>query len=363
MTGGKLIRPRVLELSTAIERDIDERGLKPGDRYHSTATVAKELGVSRQAANAALQLLSQRGRLVRKQRLGAFVADPSICGLEQPIQSLLVLVHPQYLRTEGLMADGVTLGIASRLPAVNIDFSYVPRIEETGVVEKLVRRCRREKVPTGLLLVRSSLSTQRIVEQSGLPAVIYGTPQPSIQALSSLDTDQEQAGELLAEDALSRGAERLVVLMRDYVHAGDHKFQAGIRKVLSQRGLGVDAICYLHLAADDEAIFWGTKELLEQDSRRTAVIARTERLAAGAARAAEHLGLSVGDELPVSVSVVYRRAGGEPPSFPHIRSTADSEKIGWKLADLLCTAAGDGGVIHHKLAVELQQSIKNVFSS
>jgi hypothetical protein len=74
------------------------------------------------------------------------------------------------------------------------------------------------------VLARASLETQRLVASSGLPAVVFGTPFPSVDALSSLDCDHptaaaeehgERLGRLLLERATRPGAaprhERLAV--------------------------------------------------------------------------------------------------------------------------------------------------------
>ena len=76
MTQIRQEQPRVANLADQLLADIEERNLRPGDRYLTTAEASKLLGVANSSANRALQVLEKRRRIVRQQRRGAFVVDP-----------------------------------------------------------------------------------------------------------------------------------------------------------------------------------------------------------------------------------------------------------------------------------------------
>jgi len=344
---------RVVELARLIEQDITQRRLQPGDPYLNTADVAQMLRVSKQAANQAMQLLAQRRVLDRRQRRGTCIAEQMPGDMRHPIESLLMLVHQSYLRSEGLLADGVVIGISRRLPTVNVQFAYTPSIDDGAFVQKIVRQCLRDRSPTGLLLVRSSLTAQRIVAESGLPAVIYGTPQPSVTTLSSIDSDQHETGRLLAEHVLSRGHQRLIVLMRDRMLPGDRPFQDGIREVAAKYKLPVDALVHRDLPADDAAIVSEVSQLLQRHGPQPGIVARSELLANSAMTAIKSTGLKVGDDVTVAIASLYRRGNENPPCCPYIRNLLGPQEQGEAIAQLLCDAAHHQKVAHERIPVEL----------
>jgi len=72
---------------------IQTRKLKPGDPYFTTSETARSFQVSGTTANRALQLLSQRRVLVRRQRAGTFIAEPESNGSTQTLQRVHLVVH------------------------------------------------------------------------------------------------------------------------------------------------------------------------------------------------------------------------------------------------------------------------------
>ncbi|MCC6679771.1 MAG: substrate-binding domain-containing protein [Phycisphaeraceae bacterium] len=345
--------PRVLELARQIELDIARRGLQPGDSYLNTGEVAQLLGVNRMVANRAMQLLAQRRRIVRKQRRGTTISEPAPMHLSQPIESLLLLVQAHYLSSEGLLGDGVIVGISHEFPGLDVQFIYVPSGNESALVDQTINQCLRAEKTTGLLLVRSSLETQRLVAESGLPAVIYGTPQPSITSLSSIDRDQYQIGQLCAEHVLSRGQQRLLVLMRDRMYAGEPAFQDGLQAAASRRGLKLDSVYFRDLPADKAAVSAEVGKLLHDDPTSLGIIARSEALAEGAVEAIENQGLAVGRDVALAVADVYRRGTAAPPRYPYIKGRFTPEQQGREIGTLLKDAVMGQPVRHVTVPVDL----------
>jgi DNA-binding LacI/PurR family transcriptional regulator/DNA-binding transcriptional regulator YhcF (GntR family) len=347
--------PRVIELARRVELDIAKRGLQPGDTYLNTGEVAQMLGVNRMVANRAMQLLAQKRRIVRKQRHGTTISEPSPTHLSQPIESLLLLVQAHYLSSEGLLGDGVIVGISHEFPGLDIQFIYVPSSgNESGLVDQTINRCLRSEKTTGLLLVRSSLETQRLVMKCGLPAVIYGTPQPSITSLSSIDRDQNQIGQLCADHVLSRGQRRLLVLMRDRMYAGEPAFQDGLQAAASRHGLTLDSVYFRDLPADKDAVGSEVRRLLHADPTSLGIIARSEALADGAVQAIEDQGLVVGQDVSLAVADVYRRGNAAPPKYPYIKGRLTPEQQGREIGLLLKDAVMGQPVRHVTVPVDLE---------
>ncbi len=346
---------RVQKLAKRIEADIRRRDLRPGDPYLKTSEVAQMLRVSKQAANHAMQLLAQRKLIDRRQRSGTSIAELTPDPSRQPIDSVMMLVHQSYLRTEGLLADGVVVGLAGRLPGVHVKFAYTPSLDDGAFVAKIVGQCLKDKSPTGLLLVRSSLNAQRLVAESGLPAVIYGTPQPSITTLSSIDNDQREAGRRLALLMIENGHRRLAVFLRDRIFPGDRLFQDGIREVAAEHGLAVGDLITRSIPIDNASIVAETAAVLASSKKLPGIIARTETIAHAASQAVIDAGLRVGEDVTVAIAQIYRRGNENLPPLPFMKTELSPEGQGQEIARLLCLAATGGPVEHVDLPMRLAE--------
>src|SRR5271163_2507531 len=128
--------PRIVDLADRILDDIRRKKLRPGDPYLSTAEIARLLRVSGTAANRALQLLGQRQVLERRQRRGTFIAAPATSSHGASLRRVHLVVHRDYLRTEGLLADGVVFGVQGELPQAEIQFNFLPESNEIDYVQR-----------------------------------------------------------------------------------------------------------------------------------------------------------------------------------------------------------------------------------
>src|SRR5262245_1982988 len=99
---------KIVDVADQIVADIRRRKLRPGDSYLTTAETAHWLRVSGSTVNRALQLLAQRGVIQRRQRQGTLIADLES---DSPLRRVHLVVREDHLRTEGLWADGVLLGL------------------------------------------------------------------------------------------------------------------------------------------------------------------------------------------------------------------------------------------------------------
>lgn len=333
-----------MALADLIERDIAARGLRPGDPYLNTIDTARMLKVNTTHANKALQLLVQRRRLRRKQRLGTIVADPAGTARETVLHCVHLLVHQNYLQTEGLLADGVIVGMQQELPGVNVRFNFLPAEGQTESVERVLSEAMRSSEPEGFVLVRSSLDAQRLLAQSGLPTVVFGSLHPSVTGLSRIDRDQRVIGEQTAGHLTSLDKRRVLVLMRDRMLPGDHPFLDGIRRTLALAGLGLDAVTIRNLPADREAIAAEVANVIGAGGEPWGIIARSEPLANGAARALAKMPVKRRKMMSMVISDVYRRGNERAIAFPFVASAWKPEEIGHRIGRMLAAQVRSGTV-------------------
>ncbi|PQO38782.1 hypothetical protein C5Y96_02555 [Blastopirellula marina] len=329
--------PRVIQLADQIMADIAGRGLQSGDPYLGTAEAARMLGVSTTSANRAMQLLVQRNILSRRQKRGTFVADGIHGETQRTIDRVHLVVNNTYLATEGMMADGVIVGIQSVLPHAEIEFNHLPGSDDTAWVSELIAKTARSQQAEGFVLARSSLTSQRLFQASGLPTVIFGSRFPSIQSLPSIDRDHIAAGRLLTQCLVEQGVKKLGVLMRSQVLPGDHSFMDSIWRTAADLGLTPSDLTIRFLPTDDQAIQHATRDLLHEHGAN-GLICRSQPLAESASKTIKASKQKKIQETPIVVSDVYSRNQAKLP-WPTIRTVDSSESIGAKLAEILVEQA------------------------
>lgn len=329
--------PRVIQLADQIMADIAGRGLQSGDPYLGTAEAARMLGVSTTSANRAMQLLVQRNILSRRQKRGTFVADGIHGETQRTIDRVHLVVNNTYLATEGMMADGVIVGIQSVLPHAEIEFNHLPGSDDTAWVSELIAKTARSQQAEGFVLARSSLTSQRLFQASGLPTVIFGSRFPSIQSLPSIDRDHIAAGRLLTQSLVERGVKKLGVLMRSQVLPGDHSFMDSIWRTAAELGLTPSDLTIRFLPTDDQAIQHATRDLLHEHGAN-GLICRSQPLAESASKTIKASKQKKIQETPIVVSDVYSRNQAKLP-WSTIRTVDSSESIGAKLAEILVEQA------------------------
>ncbi|MBA2112935.1 GntR family transcriptional regulator [Bremerella alba] len=329
--------PRVIQLADQIMADIAGRGLQSGDPYLGTAEAARMLGVSTTSANRAMQLLVQRNILSRRQKRGTFVADGIHGETQRTIDRVHLVVNNTYLATEGMMADGVIVGIQSVLPHAEIEFNHLPGSDDTAWVSELIAKTARSRQAEGFVLARSSLTSQRLFQASGLPTVIFGSRFPSIQALPSIDRDHVASGRLLTKSLVEQGVNKLGVLMRSQVLPGDHSFMDSIWRTSAELGLSPNDLTMRFLPTDDQAIQHATRDLVHQHGAN-GLICRSQPLAESASKTIKASKQIKIQATPIAVSDVYSRNQAKLPWLT-IRTVDTSESIGAKLAEILVEQA------------------------
>jgi hypothetical protein len=333
-----VVGPRIVDVAEQIAADIRRRKLRPGDPYPGTAVTARRLKVSGSTVNRAFQLLAQRGVVERRQRRGTIVADPGPRRADTTLHRVHLVVREDHLRAEGLWADGVLWGLQGVLPGVELQFNFRPEVDEAEYVEQLIRDILSSRQTAGLVLIRSTVVTQRLVVDSGLPAVVSGTLQPSVTNLPSIDRDQRQIGVLLAQHLLDSGCRKFVLLMRERVVAGDHQAIDGALATLAAAGISLGDVQLRCLPSDEAAIAAAAEGLFAEERNRVGCLCRSATLARGVSTAIERLRLPAKRRPLLAVADAAGRTPDEVP-YPCIESQIPAEEYGATLGQMLAAAA------------------------
>jgi DNA-binding LacI/PurR family transcriptional regulator len=346
--------PAIVALADRLEADIRKRGLASGDPYLSAAEAARWLRTSTSLANRALQLLQQRQVLIRRQRTGSVIAAAAPPARRGTLGRVNLIVARNFLQTEGLLADGVVVGMQGVLPAADFQFRFMPAGDESAWIGQVVAEALRSNLDEAFVLVRTSLAVQRQAAASGLPVVVYGTPYPSLESLCWIDRDNAQVAQRLIDYLRGEGAQQIALYLRQQVMPGDHVLLDAARQRMSDSPLGSNALLVRCLPADRDVVCRATEQLLASADRPLGILCRSEPLAEAAAAAIppKRRGRTA-PRVPIAVADVYRRAGQS--RWPHARMQDAPEQVGRQIGEMLLAQTGRrrGPPVHRLLPVEL----------
>jgi len=335
---------QTVQLADRLAADIRRRNLKPGETYLTAQEASRYLGVAGASANRALQLLEKRKIIRRSQRRGAVVLEPPRPG-GLAIDHVHFLVHDKYYRTEGVGGDGILLGIQSELPTSIVSHCFLSSENEVRLVAKQIEHALTEKTTDAFVMVRASYDVQRMVAESGLPAIVFGNVYEGIDGLSQIDRDHETAIRLVADYFRQQGRTRLVVLMRQQVMPGDH--------------LALDALLQTpsfsttlrFTPSEDEHIEAVVRSLLLQSDAPNAFLCQTIRQAECVEQVRRDLKLPK-ENLDVVVLTTYLKPG-EETSFPYVVQCSTAEETGRRFGILLLKRAAGKPPTHEVIPVKL----------
>ncbi len=212
----------------------------------------------------------------------------------------------------------------------------VPAEGETDYIQQIIREALKSPFPEGFVLMRSSLTMQRMMAASGLPVALFGHPYASLPELPFIDRDQKQIGRLLAQHVLEQGHREIALFMRQRVLRGDHLLMEGAREVAGGAGIGADGFTVHCLPQDKDEIQSRVCELLAKKDNLPGIIARSPTTADVILKTIRDKGLKPQEEVAVAVSDYF---GQTDPAYPYIRPQSGTDKqavrlgrVIWRLA-------------------------------
>lgn len=341
--------PKVLELAGHIDAHIRKQRLKPGASYLTTAEAARLFRVGTSTANRALQVLVKRGRLVRRQRVGTVVAEASSAGSTGPGLGRIHLIVPlQATREEGALNDGTLVGLQGVFPGSEVLFRFMGAADDGEDIATLIDTALKSPVGEGFILLRSSLTTQRLVAASGLPAVVYGSLYPGIAGLATVERDLTQVAALAVNHLIQRGARHLAVFARQVALPGDHAVADATLQALARHGHGCDRLTLRALPGDREVIQHAARAVLRLHGGEVGFLCRSEAMAEGVALACREARRAA----RIVVTDTYLRHGERRLAWDHLATDDSPEQIGAVLGACLADAAASRGT-HRVLPVHL----------
>ncbi len=350
---------RIVRLAEAIVADIRGKNLQPGDRYLGTIDTARMLRVDTSDVNRAMQLLVKRRVLTRRQRLGTFVGDGIGASHIVPLSAVRFLIAEQEIRSEGLFDSDVMMGFQEQLPHVKLGIHSVPRTNEAEEMQRLVAEVLRNAEPEGLVLVGATLGMQRAVAASGVPAVVFGHPYPSVKGLSFVDRDQRQIGRTLAQYLLKQGCRRIVCMFRRRMLPGDHLLLDAVGATLMEAGLAGPSLTVRCLPHDAEVIRAEVNGILDASDGPIGLLARVSLMAEIVAETVAARDNRTRYQATVVSGGDYYSRESRGTSFPFIRSKTSLREEGSVLARVLLQQFEEGASDSFSELLEIQLANAN----
>ncbi len=293
------------------------------------------LGVGTDTANRALQLLSQRGVFVRKQRKGTFVANGERHSSDSPIRRVHLVMPPELLKKEGFFADGHVLGIQSELPQAEIVFNLLPTQNHEGFIQNLVHEAVAMSGVHAFILASSSFVTQKIMAGSGLPTVVGGSLYPSIKNLHWIDDDHELEARLTAEYLLGRGCKKFLLLGRERTLPGEQIFMDALSRELGAAGIGFGDVIMRTLPNELDEVAANVFDIFENFSGMLGVMTRTKLFSKSVEDVVERRKMKFGRDLEMVASNLHPFVPRENIRYPFIRAKCNPEQRGKRFGVLL----------------------------
>jgi len=326
--------------------DICDRGLVTGDRYFTAEQARSNFRVGKGLINDALKLLADREILVRKRKAGTFIGPQFMNGSTPPIRAGLDAVHVlmpmDYYRAKVVTSNAFVDALTQAIPEAMVHVHHIPDHETTAFSRDLISQIKQQRTDVvanreGLVLLRSAREVQQAAQDSGIPTVVFGSTYPDIKNLPSIDSDQEQAGQLAARAALRRGHKRLALVMRSQWRRGDNLLMEGFSRELGEAGIAADGFNVFSFCEDPEVIGHDVAALLGRDDPPTVLVCRSRFHAQAAIRGIQEIGLTPGQE----IDVISIQPGPEPCDGVGvmIRPTIGAAEQVAQVGDLLSQAA------------------------
>lgn len=307
-----------LALAATLRREIDERGLHPGDMIASEHDLARRENVSRVTVRRASEQLIKEGLLERRPGKGLFVADPGSApvhapspapaetsGRRQALAARTVQVVAGNLAWEPCLQAGRGVQAAARGDGGQVQLydAHGHEAADLAVIRDLP-----DGPAQGAVIV--ALHSAAFVEAlcalklRGYPFVLVDQRLRDIEAPSVL-ADNHGGGLAVANHLLALGHRRIGFigdLEADTVQAR----LAGLRDAVGDAGLPFDRSLVAELRPDDRLGDWSAQVearcagLLDRPDRPSAVFASCDAVARAVLDAAARRGLAVPGDLSVA---------------------------------------------------------------
>ncbi len=307
-----------------LRHDIASRGLSPGEPYLTSRAASELLGCSRATAHRAMAQLAAEGLLVARQGSGMFIGE--IPSGPPPVQTLLVALARGFAPCTAMPLIGMLQRAAAALGNLGVQFNVFPADAPLHyVTETLVRPFHAGQV-AAVVAVGCHWSVQQHLRESGVKALVLGSPFPDRLLLDAMDKDSVGAGWLLVDHLVARGHQRIGVVAPASGLAGVDLLVDAIAQRFAHHQLPAAGLTLRFCNGDEPVTLDRVREMLSGRQAPTAVITSEEDSARQVESVAQGLGLRVPEELEIVFEGSLLRTG-QPSPYGHTHTDLDDDAL------------------------------------
>ncbi len=261
----------ISSLADLVKEDIYRKGLKTGDRYLTTADVARFLGVNTSIANRTLQLLEKQNVLTRSQRRGSLVAAPMGKHLHPAPKAVKLLLSRDISLYRPEYYEGIVSGLQERMEISRPEILPLPPGEEVDFADALIAKILASHEAVGFVLADTPLLVQRHIANSGLLAVVFGALHPSVKKLLSIDRNLDSS-EQMVRYLYDQGCRHIAVYFMTRIYPADDLLLDRIISTMDRLGLPPEALTIRTLPRDVEVCEAHAASLIEKIDKKIGFI-------------------------------------------------------------------------------------------
>lgn len=344
------------QLAEQLERDIHRRGLKCDDKYLSTRSVAKFFNVSLSAAAQAMQDLTDRDILIRRDRSGTFVGPRVKAPATSAIKFVGILLPESRAESVNVSLDALIHALRHRDKSLSVHISFLPTNHSLAFLRDLLDapHLSAQKM-VGMIPISCTRDVCQHIHQIGIPMVVLGTPDPDQQHLPHVDSDHFESGRLMAKHLIDAGHRQLALLTPSGGRSGDHAFHEGVLEAMAGAEVPPNALV-ARITSHDFSLFKAQVEaVLQRDPMPTGIICRPERMLDPLFEVIADAGLNPADDVDVvyeqsALAAVSRRR----PGLSYVSASMDYDIIADRIAETLLAQLGNDAPTQDSLVIPVQ---------
>lgn len=327
----------ISSLADLVKEDIYRKSLKTGDRYMTTADVARFLGVSTSMANRTLQLLEKQNVLKRSQRKGSLVAAPIGQHFHPAPEKVKLLLSRDIYLYRPAFYEGIMSGLQKRMGITRPENVGLPPGEEVEVADSLIAESLASHEAVGFVLADTPLLVQRHMANSGLPAAVFGSLHPSVKGLCAVDRDVKSSTRIVRY-LYDQGCRHFAVLFLTRIYPADDLFLDRIVATMDELGLPPDALTIRSLPRDAEVCEAHAAGLIETIDKKIGFICNPPLFANAVRQACRAIKGKRRPVIFVNDPDLDRETARD---FPRMEMAVPPEEIGEKLGACLLSVSSD----------------------
>ncbi len=326
-------KSRASRLAKQLEQDIRNRALRVGDQYMTASEAAAMFGVSASTADRAMKLLADSELLLRRQNQGTFIG-PQAADLHSSRVRTVHVVLPFELNASLIRSDLIMNGIRNEYDGVSVQFSFLSQKDAILYVRELIDQAKSDDRIAGIVPMSGPREVYRLLAEANVPSVVVGSLYLGDPIIASIDTDNRNAGRLLAEHLVKQGHKRIALLAVSEYLPGFHDFSDGVSEALADAKLPPTALLVRQVPNDLNSLSAITHHTLQLADRPTAFIVQHEHMMEKIVSAAAEIGFNTPDDIDIVFEDLIATQSHHPRNVC-TRPKASTEEISLQIGKIL----------------------------